>query len=418
MNVLVVNAGSSSMKFTLYHMQDESVLASGQVERIGQPSRMSFNRPDSITRSTPVAGGGPRLIYKRPGHDTISEEIDITDHTEALKEITSKLIDPAVGVIASLAEVQAIGHRIVHGGEKISKPLVLDTEAMDTVRDCIPLAPLHNPPNISGVEACKVLFPNAENVGVFDTAFHQTMPAENFLYAIPYHLYKENGIRRYGFHGTSHHFVTLAASEFVNKKPEDLKIITCHLGNGCSMAAISGGKVVDTSMGLTPLEGLMMGTRSGDIDAGAVFYMINDMGLSVKEVDNILNKQSGLQGIVGVSDMRDTLQKAEEGDSMAELALNMFVRRVTQYVGSYFVTLGGADLIVFTGGIGEWSTPIRAKILSKLACLGVDFDATLNKETAGKPGIISTPASKVTAMVMPTNEELMIARQTVDVLKK
>lgn len=397
MNVLVVNAGSSSMKFTLYNMADESVLASGQVERIGV---------------------GPRLIYKRPGQPSITEEINIKDHTEALKSITDKLIDPSVGVITSLSQVDAIGHRIVHGGEKISAPMELDAATMAVVKDCIPLAPLHNPPNISGVEACTRLFPHAKNVGVFDTAFHQTMKPESFLYAIPYKLYKENGIRRYGFHGTSHHFVTLATADFLGKKPEAMKIITCHLGNGCSMAAVDGGKCVDTTMGLTPLEGLMMGTRAGDIDAGAVFHMINGCGMSVKEADNCLNKQSGLQGIVGVSDMRDTLEKAQAGDPMAETALEMFVRRIVKYIGGYYVILGGADTIVFTGGIGEWSTPIRERILANLACIGVDFDASANTATAGKPGIVTKPESKVTALVMPTNEELMIARQTVSVLQK
>lgn len=396
MNILVVNAGSSSLKFTLYAMENEKILASGLVERIG---------------------AGPRLIYKRPNQATIEEDIDIKDHTEGLKKITDKLIDPVVGVIKNLEEVQGIGHRIVHGGEKITKSVILDEDIKTIIKNCVPLAPLHNPPNLAALAACEVNFPRVKNVGVFDTAFHQTMKPEAFLYAVPYDLYKDYAIRRYGFHGTSHHFVTLATSNFLDKKPEDLKIITCHLGNGCSMAAVEYGKVIDTSMGMTPLEGLMMGTRSGDVDAGVVFHMINGLGKSVAEADNCLNKQSGLFGIVGVSDMRDTMAKAEDGNELAAIALEMFARRVRKYIGSYFVLLGGADIIVFTGGIGEWSSKMREMIASKLDCLGVDFDTDANTKMLGKPGLISTKLSKIKVLVMPTNEELMIARSTYALLK-
>lgn len=396
MNVLVVNAGSSSLKFTLFNMGDESVLASGQVERIGV---------------------GPRLIYKRPGQETITEEIQIADHTEALKAITDKLIDSDVGVLKCLCEVGAVGHRIVHGGEKISAPVILDTDAKAVIEECIPLAPLHNPPNLAGVLAAEKLFPAAANVGVFDTAFHQTMKPEAFLYAIPYDYYTHHGIRRYGFHGTSHRFVTNATAQYFGKKNEDLKIITCHLGNGCSMAAVEHGKVIDTTMGLTPLEGLMMGTRSGDVDAGVVFHMINGLGMTPNEVDLTLNKKSGLQGIIGVSDMRDSLAKAEAGDPLARTAILMFVRRVQKYIGSFFVLLGGADVIVFTGGVGEYSYVIRGMIIEGLSAIGITLDAEANRTTCGKIGIISGADSKIKALVMPTNEELMIARQTMSVLK-
>lgn len=397
MNVLVVNAGSSSLKFTLFNMVDESVIASGQVERIGV---------------------GPKLIYKRPGQESITEDITIADHTEALKSITDKLIDPAVGVLKSLNEIDAIGHRIVHGGEKISAPVLLTDAVKKIIEECFLLAPLHNPPNLAGVLASEKLCPNAKNIGVFDTAFHQTMKPEAYLYAIPYELYKQHGIRRYGFHGTSHRYVTAAASNFLGKKQEELKLITCHLGNGCSMAAIENGKVIDTTMGLTPIEGLMMGTRSGDIDAGAIFFMINGLGMNPQEVDHTLNKLSGLQGLIGVSDMRDSIAKAEAGDGLAQTALKMFVRRVLKYIGSYWVLLNGADAIVFTGGIGEYSCAIRAEILDGLRVFGITGDAEKNKMACGKAGVISADDSAVKVVVMPTNEELMIARQTLTVLKK
>lgn len=401
MKILVVNAGSSSLKFTLFNMEngENAVLASGQVERIGSDT--------------------PNLIYKRPDGFKSEEVIKITNHGEALSEIRKKLLDPQVGVLKNLSEVAAIGHRVLHGGEKVTQPVLITPEVKNIIRECFPLGPLHNPANLTGIEACEKDFPGVPNVGVFDTQFHQTMPPEAYLYAIPYDYYKQFGIRKYGFHGTSHHYVTLSTAEFLGKKPEDTTIITCHLGNGCSMAAVKNGKVIDTTMGLTPLEGLMMGTRSGDLDPAAVLRLI-ELGHSREEVDKILNKKSGLLGIGGINsgDMRDMLNAAAEGKEQAELAIRMFVRRVIKYVGSYYVLLGGADALVFTGGIGEYSVPIRQRVMEGLGALNIRVDEERNNACFGKKGIISTDDSAWKAIVMPTNEELMIALSTMRVLGK
>ena len=297
--------------------------------------------------------------------------------------------------------------------------MLITPEVKNIIRECFPLGPLHNPANLTGIEACEKDFPGVPNVGVFDTQFHQTMPPEAYLYAIPYDYYKQFGIRKYGFHGTSHHYVTLSTAEFLGKKPEDTTIITCHLGNGCSMAAVKNGKVIDTTMGLTPLEGLMMGTRSGDLDPAAVLRLI-ELGHSREEVDKILNKKSGLLGIGGINsgDMRDMLNAAAEGKEQAELAIRMFVRRVIKYVGSYYVLLGGADALVFTGGIGEYSVPIRQRVMEGLGALNIRVDEEKNNACFGKKGIISTDDSAWKAIVMPTNEELMIALSTMRVLGK
>ena len=398
MKILVVNAGSSSLKFTLFNMEngENAVLASGQVERIGSDT--------------------PNLIYKRPDGFKSEEVIKITNHGEALSEIRKKLLDPQVGVLKNLSEVAAIGHRVLHGGEKVTQPVLITPEVKNIIRECFPL---HNPANLTGIEACEKDFPGVPNVGVFDTQFHQTMPPEAYLYAIPYDYYKQFGIRKYGFHGTSHHYVTLSTAEFLGKKPEDTTIITCHLGNGCSMAAVKNGKVIDTTMGLTPLEGLMMGTRSGDLDPAAVLRLI-ELGHSREEVDKILNKKSGLLGIGGINsgDMRDMLNAAAEGKEQAELAIRMFVRRVIKYVGSYYVLLGGADALVFTGGIGEYSVPIRQRVMEGLGALNIRVDEEKNNACFGKKGIISTDDSAWKAIVMPTNEELMIALSTMRVLGK
>lgn len=401
MKILVVNAGSSSLKFTLFNMEngENAVLASGQVERIGSDT--------------------PNLIYKRPDGFKSEEVIKITNHGEALSEIRRKLLDPQVGVLKNLSEVAAIGHRVLHGGEKVTQPVLITQEAKDIIRECFPLGPLHNPANLTGIEACEKDFPGVPNVGVFDTQFHQTMPPEAYLYAIPYDYYKQFGIRKYGFHGTSHHYVTLSTAEFLGKKPEDTTIITCHLGNGCSMAAVKNGKVIDTTMGLTPLEGLMMGTRSGDLDPAAVLRLI-ELGHSREEVDKILNKKSGLLGIGGINsgDMRDMINAAAEGKEQAELAIRMFVRRVIKYIGSYYVLLGGAEALVFTGGIGEYSVPIRQRVMEGLGALNIRIDDGKNNACFGKKGVISTDDSAWKAIVMPTNEELMIALSTMRVLGK
>lgn len=397
MKILVINAGSSSMKFTLYSMENEQILAKGQFERLG------YDRPN--------------MVYKRPDGYKFEAEIPVKNHVEALKKICEKLVDKQDGVISNLSEITAIGHRVLHGGEKITQPVKIDENVKKIIRECFPLGPLHNPANLAGIEACEEEMPGVPNVGVFDTQFHMTMPPEAYLYAIPYDFYKKYGIRKYGFHGTSHHYVTLATAKFLNQKVEDTTIITCHLGNGCSMAAVKNGKVIDTTMGLTPLEGLMMGTRCGDIDPAAVLRLV-DLGHTTAEVDKILNKQSGLYGIgdINSGDMRDMLSAAEKGSERAELALKMFARRIIKYIGSYFVLLDGPQAISFTGGVGEFSIPMRKRIVDGLKSLGLKLDETRNAECFGKAGVISTEDSSWKAIVMPTDEELMIARSTVNVL--
>ncbi len=398
MKVLVLNAGSSSMKFTLFSMANETVMAKGLVERLGTSS--------------------PNLIYKRPDGYKFEAVMPIANHVEAFKRICERLTDPKDGVIKDLSEIVAIGHRVLHGGEKITAPVKVDAKIKEVIRECIPLGPLHNPANLAGIEACEELLPGKVNVAVFDTEFHQTMPPEAYLYAIPYEYYEKYGIRKYGFHGTSHRYVAMATAKFLNLEEKDADLITCHLGNGCSMAAIKGGKVIDTSMGLTPLEGLVMGTRSGDIDPAAVLR-IAELGMSPREVDTMLNKKSGILGISGIgsSDMRDMLDAAEKGNERARLAIKMFVRRVVKYIGSYYVLIGGVKAIAFTGGVGEFSRPIRKMIVDGIAALGVKIDEKRNEECFGKAGIISTDDSKFKLVVMPTDEELMIARQTVAQIK-
>ena len=399
MKILVINAGSSSMKFTLFAMENESVLAKGQFERLGSDA--------------------PNMIYKRPDGFKFEQVIPVKDHVEAFKAICAKLVDPEMGVIKDLSEINAVGHRVLHGGEKITAPVVIDENAKSIIRECFPLGPLHNPANLAGIEACEEAMPGVTNVGVFDTQFHMTMAPEAYLYAIPYEYYKEHGIRKYGFHGTSHHYVTLATADFLGKDVNDINIITCHLGNGCSMAAVQNGKVIDTTMGLTPLEGLMMGTRSGDMDPAAVLRMI-ELGNTAKEVDNILNKKSGLFGVGGINtgDMRDMISAADSGNERAALAVKMFVRRVVKYIGAYNCLVGGAEAIVFTGGIGEYSYEIRKKIIESLGALGIELCDKRNNECFGKAGVISTDDSKIKAIVMPTDEELMIARHTMKLAAK
>ena len=398
MKILVINAGSSSVKFTLFSMKTEQVLAKGLVERIGLSNT--------------------KLIYKR--HDGIGTEgaADVKEYSDALKVITEKLVDSEMGVLKKLSEVEAIGHRVVHGGEQITKPALIDEHVKDIIKDCFPLAPLHNPPNMSGIEACEKLFSGIPNVAVFDTAFHQTMPPEAYLYAIPYELYTKYGIRRYGFHGTSHSYVAKATAKLLEIPFNRLKLITCHLGNGCSITAINKGAVHDTSMGMTPLEGLVMGTRCGDIDPAIVIRLF-ELGMDVENIDRYLNKKSGLLGVGGInsSDMRDIIAAADGGDKQALRALRMFVRRIVKYTGSYYALLGGADALVFTGGIGEGSSLVRQMVVDKLAAFGIRLDVKSNEKCVkGKAGVISTEASSWRAIVMPTNEELMIARETLSVI--
>ena len=398
MKVLVLNAGSSSMKFTLFAMETESPMAKGVVERLGSDS--------------------PNLVYKRADGLKVETPVPVKNHEDAVREIVKMLVDKDKGVISDLSEIVACGHRVLMGGEKITTPKLVNEEVKDVIREYIPLGPLHNPGNLAGIEACEAAIPGVPNVAVFDTEFHQTMPPEAYLYAIPQKFYREYGIRKYGFHGTSHRYVTLASAEYLGKKVEDVNLITCHLGNGCSIAAIQNGKVIDTTMGLTPLEGLMMGGRSGDMDPAAVLKLV-DLGMSTAEVDKLLNKGSGLYGVAGINsgDMRDLLAAADAGNADAQLAIRMFTRRIIKYIGAYYVLIGSVDAIVFTGGIGEYSEPTRRDVLNGLGALGVKLDSAKNDACRGVAETISAPDSRIKAIVMPTNEELMIARTVMQTVK-
>ncbi len=359
------------------------------------------------------------LVYQRDGESKLAQGIAAENHGKALAMACKMLADPDLGVMKSLKEVNAIGHRVVHGAEEFSDSVVITEDVKASIKRCADLAPLHNPANLDGVVACETVFPNVPNVAVFDTAFHQSMPKHAYMYAIPQKFYDEYRIRKYGFHGTSHKFVMLAAAEFLKKPAEELNLITCHLGNGSSITAIKGGKVLDTSMGMTPLAGLIMGTRCGDIDPAIIFFLARK-GLSVDEIDNALNKRSGLMGINGIDsgDMRDTVNAAAQGKAAAENALNMFGHRAAFYIGGYHSLLGGADAIIFTGGIGENSAPARRAIVTRLEALGCKLDEAKNKAIMGTAGVITTDASKLPAVVIPTNEELMIARETFRVLSE
>ena len=397
MKILVLNCGSSSIKYALYNMADKSVMTSGGAERVGL---------DGAFVKVKMPDGTKKTIMH-----------DIPEHTEGVKFIFSLLTDPEIGVIKSLDEIDAVGHRMVHGGEKFNKSVLLDDEVLKTFKECIDLAPLHNPANLKGVEAVSELMPGLPQVGVFDTAFHQTMPAHSYLYAIPYELYKKYGVRRYGFHGTSHRYVSQRVCDFLGVKYEDKKIITCHIGNGGSIAAVQNGKCVDTSMGLTPLEGLMMGTRSGDIDAGAVTFLEKKLGLDADGMSNLLNKKSGVLGITGISsDMREIEAAIEKGDEMAKTALDMYNYRIKKYIGAYAAAMGGCDIIVFTAGVGENQYQTRQDACVGLEYMGVKLDVEKNKTIRGEEAVISTPDSKVTVCVIPTDEELMIATDTMNLL--
>lgn len=396
-NVLVLNAGSSSLKFTMFAMDKETVLARGIVERIG------LNEPF--------------LKYERFDGSSFKEQALVSNHAEALQLVCAKLVEPDIGVLNSLLDVEAIGHRVVHGGENFHDSVIVTNEVKNNIRECAALAPLHNPPNLGGIEACELVFDKIPNVAVFDTAFHHSMPASSYLYAIPYEYYEKYGIRKYGFHGTSHKFVSYATADLLNVPLGELKLITAHLGNGASITAVERGNVLDTSMGMTPLNGLVMGTRCGDIDPAVVLYLAR-RGMTPDAIDKLLNKCSGLLGVSGIGsgDMRDNITAAEAGNLQAQRGIRMFVQRLVSYVGSYFTLLNGADAVVFTGGIGENSAYIREQTIRKLEALGCYLDPEKNKLAIGRPAIISTPESKLKAIVMPTNEELMIARETTRLL--
>jgi acetate kinase len=397
MKILVLNCGSSSIKYALYNMDDKSVMTSGGAERVGLDGAfVKVKMPDGTKK---------KVMH------------DIPEHTEGVKFIFSLLTDPEIGVIKSLDEIDAVGHRMVHGGEKFNKSVLLDDEVLKTFEECSDLAPLHNPANLKGVKAVSELMPGLPQVGVFDTAFHQTMPAHSYLYAIPYELYKKYGVRRYGFHGTSHRYVSQRVCDYLGVKYEDKRIITCHIGNGGSVAAVQNGKCVDTSMGLTPLEGLMMGTRSGDIDAGAVTFLEKKLGLDADGMSNLLNKKSGVLGITGISsDMREIDDAVAAGNEMAKIALDMYNYRIKKYVGAYAAAMGGCDIIVFTAGVGENQYQMREAVCSDMEYMGVKLDVEKNKAIRGEEAVISTPDSKVTVCVIPTDEELMIATDTMNLL--
>ena len=397
MKILVLNCGSSSIKYALYNMDDKSVMTSGGAERVGL---------DNAFVKVKLPNGEKKQIMH-----------DIPEHTEGVKFIFSLLTDPEIGVIKDLSEINAVGHRMVHGGEKFNKSVILNDEVLKAFEDCIDLAPLHNPANLKGVKAVSELMPGLPQVGVFDTAFHQTMPEKAYLYAIPYELYKEYGVRRYGFHGTSHRYVSQRVCEYLGVNAADKKIITCPIGNGGSVAAVDGGKCVDTSMGLTPLEGLMMGTRSGDIDGGAVTFIEKKLGLDADGMSALLNKKSGLLGVTGISsDMREIDTAIEQGNKLAETALDMYNYRIKKYVGAYAAAMGGCDIIVFTAGVGENQAQMREVVCSNMEYMGVKIDVEKNKGIHGEEAIISTPESKVTVCVIPTDEELMIATDTMNLL--
>ena len=396
MKVLVVNCGSSSVKYQLLNMEDESVMARGLAERIGIE--------------------GSRLKHQAAGREEVIIEKPMPDHKTALKLITDVLTDEKTGVIKDMDEIYAIGHRVVHGGEKFSGSVKITDEVIDTLHECADLAPLHNPPNIMGIEACQQLMPGKPMAGTFDTAFHHTIPDYAYIYPIPYEYYKKYGVRKYGFHGTSHKYVAERAAEIVGKPLESLKIITCHLGNGASITAVDGGKSVETSMGFTPLEGLAMGTRCGSIDPAIIAFLMEKENKTIEEVNNILNKRSGVLGISGVSsDFRDLEQAAEKGDYGAKLAIEVFAYKVKKFIGSYSAVMNGVDVVVFTAGLGENSISMRERICSGLDYLGLELDPAANN-VRGKEAIISKPGCKVKAVVIPTNEELMIARETVKIV--
>ncbi|HYE80545.1 MAG TPA: acetate kinase [Clostridia bacterium] len=398
MKILVINCGSSSLKYQLIDMQNEEVIAKGLAERIGIEGSVLKHQPKDA--------------------DKITIERPMPSHKEALQAVVDALLDKSYGVIKSMNEITAVGHRVVHAGEKFAYSVVLNEAVMNALKECIEIAPLHNPPNIMGIEACRQIMPEVPMVGVFDTAFHQTMPKEAYIYAIPYEFYEKYKIRRYGFHGTSHKYVAERAAAMLGKPIEDLKLITCHLGNGASITAVKNGKSVETSMGFTPLEGLAMGTRSGDIDPAIVKYIAEKENISVAKVDEILNKKSGVLGMSGVSsDFRDIEEAAEKGNARAKLALDVFVHKVKKYIGAYTAVMNGVDAVIFTAGLGENSGHIRSEVCKDMSFLGIVLDEAKNN-VRGKETDLSKAGSKVKVLLVPTNEELMIARDTKMLINK
>ena len=397
MNILVINAGSSSLKYQLLDPETGKLLAKGLCERIG------------------IDG---KFTYKAEGKETLDAvDVAMPTHSEAIQAVLDALVDTKNGVISSMKEIGAVGHRVVHGGEAFNKSVLIDDAVMKAIEDCIPLAPLHNPANLTGIRACRKVMPGVPMVAVFDTAFHQTMPAKAYMYALPYAWYEEDKVRRYGFHGTSHKYVAGRAAAMLGKKPEEVRLISCHLGNGSSVTAVDGGKSVDTSMGFTPLAGVPMGTRSGDLDAGILQYEMNKRGLGIDEMLNVLNKKSGVEGLSCVSsDFRDLESAAGKGDEKAALAQQKFAYEVKKYVGAYAAAMGGVDAIIFTAGVGENDKAVRAMVCEGLEYMGVKLDAEANG-VRGKEAVLSAPDSKVKVLLIPTNEELMIAMDTAAIVK-
>lgn len=392
MNILVLNCGSSSVKYKLIEIKANKVLAEGGIEKIGLPDA---------------------FIKFKFGNEKIQQDLDINDHVGAIKSILDNLTSKEYGCIKDFKEIDAVGHRVVHGGEKFNKSVLINDEVIAKIKECYGIAPLHNPVNMAGIDAINEVLPEVPQVGVFDTAFHQTMPAKSYMYALPYKYYAEDGVRRYGFHGTSHRYVSQRVCEFLGVEPKGKKIITCHIGNGGSITAVKDGKSVDTSMGLTPTEGLMMGTRCGDVDPGALIFLMDKHNLSSKDMLNMVNKESGLAGVSGVSsDMREITAAAKQGNEKAILSLEMYEQRITKYVGAFAAEMGGVDIIVFTGGVGEHQSSTRANVCNPLRFMGVEIDDAANDANNGDEGIISTPNSAVKVVVIPTDEEYMIAKDT------
>ncbi|PIE89430.1 MAG: acetate kinase [Acidobacteria bacterium] len=398
MIILVINCGSSSIKFKLYNMKDDNLMLSGIVDKIGL--------------------SGSSLRIDPPKDESICFEGEIDDHNEGIQAVLAVLTHSEYGVLDDVTEINAVGHRVVHGGEMFQKSVLIDDEVLESIVVCSDLAPLHNPPNYLGIIAVQSVLPDVPQVAVFDTSFHQTMAPHAYMYAIPYSLYKKYGLRRYGFHGTSHRYVSRKSCELTGLDYNKSKIISCHLGGGASVAAILNGKSIDTSMGLTPVEGMIMGTRSGDLDLGVLTYIMNKEEIGVAAANHLINKHSGMLGITGISsDMRDIEQAANRGDERSKLALDMYEYRIKKYIGAYAASLGGLDMIVFTGGIGENDNLIRAGVCRNMEYMGCHFDYTLNEKVRGEACILSTPESKVFVTVMPTNEELMIAQDTLQLIK-
>ena len=399
MKILVLNSGSSSVKYKLIDTATEHTMAEGGVEKIGLPDGfLKFKRAD----------GSKDII-----------ELGKTDHEGSIRAILSLLTDAKEGCISSYDEIDAVGHRVVHGAEKFTQSVLITDEVKEMVRQCYDLAPLHNPANMTGIEAISAILPKVPQVGVFDTAFHQTMPAKAYMYALPYKYYKEDGVRRYGFHGTSHRYVAGRVCEFLGVDPAEQRIITCHVGNGGSITAVYHGKSIDTSMGLTPTEGLMMGTRVGDVDPGALTYLMGKHNMSVDDLQRVINKESGVAGVSEISsDMREIEAAVAAGNERAILALDMYEHRIIKYVGAYAAEMGGVDIIVFTGGVGENQTGVREDVCAPLAFMGVEIDKELNARTRGTETVISTAASRVKVCVIPTDEELMIARDTQEIVSR